>query len=902
MTTTISYATANGGWVHSQNAAYATMRSGSSLTTLVNDVGTFGEAYDGSTLYEGYQLFLDFTYTPNAEEKITDAHLRLYMIGSYIEGNGRDFMACEYDWGGTLTTADWRSSAQLAALTTLVQSTDVEDAVSDNLTPGSDALVTRLASASPLRLIGMTQFQKAGTAPTGTQSELSWFEMPDEAGTDHDPALVYTTVTENDLNRVLGAAVQLSDGTHAYLERSSSTITLKYHNGTSASTIATVPTGTGSTDFNIASGYGGQHLALVRDDSDNLFVIGGAGNSTISTLAVKAYTKTVGVATWTAQTTRTASLPAYAGSSLNNVAAAYHSVGSGGTIVVAAAHGTGTLAYGQTGDFVYVLVNPAYALGTGGSALSRGSGSARGKFVSSATYVTDFFTPMVNGSGTGLDVAALPSTTDRGAVLTFSQAAQYGDTNTMYAYRYILASDGASFSAAHGATAAPVYAKKDGNAKVRVLPISSTTFAVVTADPTGTNGITVKVLQNTGTGSTFTTLGTVTLGNQGITTMPSASTLAGVQTWDATYHEPTNTVWVYYFDTANGRRLLRTSINLTTYLATTSVVEVAATTGAVGSTNEALRVHRGRQIGQKVLIAIGNETSGGVHSTTYIVDTINVTPSAPTLTPKVNYDATAAATFAWTFNDPGDTQSAYELEIERVDTGASIVDTGKVTSTTSSRNVTGGTLTNGLNYRWRVRTWDSSDVVSDFSDWGTFSTAAGGTVTVTDPASDNPAGVETDDYTISWSVSGTTQAAYNITVTSSGGTLISTGWVTSTGTTYNVAGMATGVEYTISVKVRNASLVESATGTRKITPDYDNVPVPTFTAVADDAGGFILISVTNPAPTGDNPSATANQVLRRVADSGDDYVVIAEIAANGTYRDYAAASGVTYDYLIRATA
>jgi len=202
-----------------------------------------------------------------------------------------------------------------------------------------------------------------------------------------------------------------------------------------------------------------------------------------------------------------------------------------------------------------------------------------------------------------------------------------------------------------------------------------------------------------------------------------------------------------------------------------------------------------------------------------------------------------------------------------------------------------------------VRTWDAADTVGPWSTYGTFSTSAGGTVTITDPAADNPAGVITDDYAIDWSVAGTTQAGYRVwlKIHSTGATVSDTGWITSTATTHNVTGMTSGTEHRIEVKVRNAALVESGTGTRLITPDYGSPETPTIAVTDHPEGGYVEVAVTNPTPTGDRPEVLSNTILRRRL-GASVWTVMGSVDPDGTFRDYTAASGVAYEYVARGVA
>lgn len=1111
MTTTIAFSDVADGGIYSVHASsYASVQAGSGLTTTNTTVISWGQAYNSAAFPSQYSMdeaFLTFAYTPPAAtEKIVSAQIQVYNQFAYSTSVSRYLTWVEYDWGATLTTADWRTPAQLTAITPQLATVgpNAEDAGNDWILAGSDALATRLASASPLRVVGQSDRARTGVVPT--VDERSEFESADGAGTTYDPRVVFTTVPVSTTQGVLGAQVQLSDNTHAYLEYDAAggAPVLKRHDNTSATTIGTIGVGPGSggaIEFQ-STWTGAQAFALVVDGSDNLYVIG-RRVGTDNTICVEPWVKGGGW-TWAVGTRREGALASYLEGHLNNFAAAWHNVGTSGTIMLVASHSAGR-APQTSSDIVYALLNCQYLL-TGTGSLLRGSGGAQGVVTESVTapLVTTF-----NETGTLLDVVAAPGTTDRGYVLSACGHALLGQNSDNNSWRYKLNSGGTAVSDADEAVGFGHWMTKDAQAKLRLVGIDGTVFAAVSCDGDAGYGPTIGVLQNIGTSSTFTPLGYAELDGT-IASLPAASFFATSQLWDVAYDSVGRKLWFYYFDVADSRRLLRTGFDMNTYLLDGVAVVVNATLGAVGSTNYAIRVHRGETKGQKVLVAVSNKTSGGTHSTIYTVDTYNVAPTAPTLTVEPNFDATTACTFQWTFNDPnvGDTQSAYQLQIN-TSGGVFEYDSGKIASATpalinvgaaatgnnaslnpalpaslaeghtmlmlasirnsgtgtvntpagwqvvassgnmslfgkvagpsesvppvsfaggvanadtfaqiaafsnlplnvinsavqlngsaanvaypaltvsvnnavliiagwkqddstgwaaiatyaeigeanstagddasqawdwkaqaTAANITAGsftvsggasaisrgislalgpyghtptaashtipanTLTNAGSWQWRVRTWDAAGLVSPWSSFSTFSTAAGGNATITDPASDNPAGVITDDYDVHWSVSGTTQAAYRVKLirTSSGATISDTGWVTSTDTHLLVGGMLTNVEYRVEVTVRNAGMVESGTGTRLITPDYGTPDEPVATTTNFDDDGYILVTVDNPTPTGDRPNVVVNQILRRVSGTTDDYVVIGTADPDGSYRDYAAASGVTYEYVAR---
>lgn len=694
MTTTIALSDAADGGIYSYHASsWATVMAGSNLAVTSASTITWGMGYNTAAFpgaYSADEAFLSFTYTaPGATEKIVASHVRVWNNQAYSTSVSRYLTWVEYDWGAGLTTADWRTPTQLSAATPLLANVgpNVEDAGSDWILAGSDALNTRLASAGPLRLVGASDRFRVGVTPT--VDERSDMLSADYAGTDYDPRLVFTTVPVSTLQGVSGAQVQLSAGTHAYIEYDAAggAPVLKYHDNTSASTIGTIGTGPGSGGaIQFQSTWTGlQSFALVVDGSDNLYVFG-RRVGTDNTVCIEPWIKGGGW-TWTVGTKREAALPAYTEGSLNNFAGAWHNVGTSGTIMLVASHSAGR-APQTSSDLVYALVNCDYLL-TGTGTVLRGSGGAQGVVAES---VTSPYASIMNETGTLLDVVAAPGTTDRGYVITPCGHATLSFNYPNAPWRYKLNSGGTAVADADSSTV-DHYMVKDANAKARIVGIDGTVFAGITCDSDTGYGPTIQVMQNIGTSGSFSQIGYAELDGT-IASLPAASFFATSPLWDVVYDSTGRKLWFYYFDTANSRRLLRTGFDMNTYLLDGVAVEVNATLSPVGATNYGLRVHRGETKGQKVLIAVASKTSGGVHSTIYQVDTFNVAPTEPTLTAKANFDATTDATFAWTFNDPnaGDTQSAYQLQIN-TSGGVLEYDSAKIASATPALINTGAAAT-----------------------------------------------------------------------------------------------------------------------------------------------------------------------------------------------------------------
>lgn len=90
---------------------------------------------------------------------------------------------------------------------------------------------------------------------------------------------------------------------------------------------------------------------------------------------------------------------------------------------------------------------------------------------------------------------------------------------------------------------------------------------------------------------------------------------------------------------------------------------------------------------------------------------------------------------AWTFSDPSpvDYQTAYQVIVERNDTGTSVLDTGKITSADAVAIVAISNTLKDVPLRWRVRVWDSDDVVGAYSTNAIFTVSDPPVVAITAP-------------------------------------------------------------------------------------------------------------------------------------------------------------------------
>lgn len=892
MTVTLVYGDAADGYVSSTDASYANARNGPPDAVHIGNAAYYGQN-NNSGVYTVFQTFIRFAYPAvSATDLVASAAVVTTQAAQLSTGVSRDMEVRAVPWGTVLNTSDWQSPTQVSSAVQLAVVRGVQASQGKVTHAGSETLRASVQSTTTQEYVVVSSRQRAGTTPTSDEGSAIY--TADASGTYQDPLLIFTTIPRASV--LPGMEVQLSDGSWVFGVRPGSpswatsvTLIRETQAGTTA-TIGTISFGTSSATW--ADVPSSLPLSLAVDSADNLYVVGRAGDASNSVRS-RAYVKASGSWSWTAGTIRTASLPAH-NAPINSVATAWHPT-AGGTLAVFAGHAPGEgQSVGNVNDLSYVLLSSQYLL-TGAGTHVRGTGSAQSVGLVPTGVGTSEFNGFTNEVGAGLEVQADHTQPAWGYLASFRRSQRPGQNAATVLGRYILLDDGAAFShVSYQETDA--WSRKDASTKIRLLAVGSGQVALVTADPDIGYGLTVQVYRASGTTSGFVELGWVALAAEGIPSMPDGPAVASSLAWDAIYNATENAVWVYYVDSSDATRLRRTSISMDTYLPTL----VEAPSGSLTAADIlSVRAPRNARATQQ-----GHVTVGLVDGTyTRVVETFNVAPTAPTLAPRANYDATADADFAWTFEDPntGDTQSAYQLQVERIDTGAGVLDTGKVTSTTPSRTVTGGTLANELEYRWRVMTWDALDTASPWSDWSVFATSAGGSVNITDPATDNPAGVITDDIAVTWSVTGTVQASYRAWVTrgDTGATVHDSGWVTSTDTSALVAGMVSDVEHTISVQVRNASAVPSGIGVRLVTPSYAMPETPLITVTPVPDGGYVLVDVENPPPEGDRPEVVRNRILRRQVGSQDAWEVLGVAEPNGPFRDYTAPSQVPMEYRAR---
>lgn len=193
-------------------------------------------------------------------------------------------------------------------------------------------------------------------------------------------------------------------------------------------------------------------------------------------------------------------------------------------------------------------------------------------------------------------------------------------------------------------------------------------------------------------------------------------------------------------------------------------------------------------------------------------------PVAPADNSSILYEA-GDITFSWRFTDsePLDIQSAYQVVIRRLDTNATVLDTGKLTSPNRFHTAAIPSTLRDIPLSWSVSLWDSSNSQGLFSQQLRFTMSDPPVVVITSPASGST--VNTALPTVNWTFTAgsRSQVAYRVYIyntDTSPATLVGdTGWRFSVQASHTFTSqiLANTVNYRVYVEVRDSiGLVASA--------------------------------------------------------------------------------------------
>ena len=314
--------------------------------------------------------------------------------------------------------------------------------------------------------------------------------------------------------------------------------------------------------------------------------------------------------------------------------------------------------------------------------------------------------------------------------------------------------------------------------------------------------------------------------------------------------------------------------------------------------------------------------TGGGRSTSYVANP-NAAPTAPTwAAPADNSynDIASALVLDWTFTDPdgGDTQSAYALS-KSVDGGAlSYWNAGtsawvgaEVENPTATTSVTlASWASDGESIEYKVKTLDAAGAAGPYGSGLTVNAAAADVPVIDAPATS--ATITGSSADVSWTVAA--QTAYQVRVLSSvDAELYSTGKVAGAVTEVTLGYVFTDGQTGLKIELTtynsfDIAAVDTNTG---ISVSFTPPAVPSLVITANTAG-YISVAIADPTPTGSQPTVDTHDIFVRVAAGGrqsgertvnDDGIRIATgVVTNGTYLDYAAATGTDFEYRTLARA
>jgi hypothetical protein len=271
-------------------------------------------------------------------------------------------------------------------------------------------------------------------------------------------------------------------------------------------------------------------------------------------------------------------------------------------------------------------------------------------------------------------------------------------------------------------------------------------------------------------------------------------------------------------------------------------------------------------------------------------------PNAPaSLSPNGQVrDLTTDETFTWVHTpslDESD-QTAFEVEYS-IDGGTTWVTTGQIVSTESSWTMPAGTLANGADVTWHVRTWGVHATAGPYSPTAIFPTSTTPTVTLNEPASGT---LTTSQLDVVWSyddTEATPQAKWEVELYNIEGALLEA--KTGDGEVNSLT-MSTviidGSSYVLRVRVQDGDGLVSDWAERTLFAAFTPPAEPILSADYSQDSGSTVLTLT---PTPDDGGVTTLppigvDIQRRLMDAGtglyEDWVTMAEgVAPDATLID-----------------
>jgi len=264
------------------------------------------------------------------------------------------------------------------------------------------------------------------------------------------------------------------------------------------------------------------------------------------------------------------------------------------------------------------------------------------------------------------------------------------------------------------------------------------------------------------------------------------------------------------------------------------------------------------------------------------------------------YQYTSPQPFTWLFTDssPLDVQTAYQIIVENNSSGAVVLDTGKVVSATKSGSHVIPVGSKDVKLRWKIRLWDTDDVVGTYSSYGLFTLSDPPVVTITSPTAG--AQLATGQPTFTWTNDGsTTQISRRIVVKRTSDDVV----VHDSGTTSTallsyvtpVVILENTVAYSVSITVTDQNGMSSTT-THNFTTVYQAPEVVHFVLDESmyDTRGYVNVDWSETAP---DAFFVDWRLYRRPVESIDwELLQIITDPAVSYWRDWTASANIIYEY------
>lgn len=250
--------------------------------------------------------------------------------------------------------------------------------------------------------------------------------------------------------------------------------------------------------------------------------------------------------------------------------------------------------------------------------------------------------------------------------------------------------------------------------------------------------------------------------------------------------------------------------------------------------------------------------------------------------------------FDWIFSDPnpGDVQTKYDLHWRSEADAGVWTEINAQVSANTYHDFAASFFTVDEVHEWRVRVYDSTDLVSPWSSIELFEPKTGpADPVITDPVA--AATITTPTYAMVWTAAA--QEGYQVRKLGDDAgapdedlVYYDSGLV-ETGIKNHLFSFSTNRIEHLQVRVQVAGLW-SGWDSVQITVDYEAVPQPSLTATVVPVDPHIEIDIVNPAPTGGQPALSHTNLYR------DGLLIVVFPSGSTHHNDYTAVPGTVHTY------